>query len=620
MPQKAEFMIFAADCIGNVANCLYPHTARVIDQKTFRLAISRDHVCAEYRGGYRSEANFIKSDCLPMDCDNDHSDSPTDWKTPQDVATVFPGVPFAYSYSRNHMKPKSGKAPRPKFHCYFLITEISEAKQYAYLKKAAFLAFPFFDSQALDAARFIFGTENTEVGFIEGDTRLDAFLRDSCADISESHFPNVKDRQVCSETSRIIPEGQRNSTLNRFSLQMLMKYGDTPEVWAAVAERNEREAKPPLEDGELQTLFASAQRKYHSEIENRPDYIQPSEYVTQNFEWSEITPIDTLIPPELPLDCYPVTIGNFARALSEYTQTDPAMSGVILLGLLGTLFQNKISVVSVNGNVEQPSIYAVAIAPPAERKSEVIRHVVNPLNKFVNQYNMERRAEISRSKAERKLREKALAKAEKGDDTNALFRAQEALDSFKEIQPLTLVADDTTVEALISLMAENGERMLIASDEGGIFTHMKGRYKQNGDDTELYLKAYSGGRVSVHRKSREPDVLESPALSLCLAVQPFVVENSILDEENNGRGLTARFIYVCCEERAGKRRAISGEMPTEIVAKYEDSVKKCLSKTINSEAFLENDYSSVGLVHLSEDAREFAIQYFTVAERRIAGV
>lgn len=339
--------------------------------------------------------------------------------------------------------------------------------------------------------------------------------------------------------------------------------------------------------------------------------------VSVKTEWKEPIPIDTITPPEFPLECYPATISSFARALSVYTQTDPAMSGVILLGLLGTLFQNKLAVESVNGNVEQLSIYAAAIAPPAERKSEVIRRITNPLNKFQNHYNLEHRAEISRSKAQKKLLQKALTIAEKGDNDDALFKAQEAFDSYREPQPLTLVADDTTVEALVSLMRDNGERMLICSDEGGVFSHIKGRYKQNGDDTELYLKAHSGGRVSVHRKSREPDILENPALSLCIAVQPYVVENNILGEENDGRGLTARFTYAYCEERAGSRSAVSCTMPPDVIEAYETSVWKCLSRTTKSDVVLENDYSSVSLVHLSEEAREYAIRYFDIAERRI---
>ena len=40
---------------------------------------------------YRSVDNFLKADCLPMDCDNDHSDDPDVWLTPFDVAIGLSG-------------------------------------------------------------------------------------------------------------------------------------------------------------------------------------------------------------------------------------------------------------------------------------------------------------------------------------------------------------------------------------------------------------------------------------------------------------------------------------------------------------------------------------------------
>jgi hypothetical protein len=350
---------------------------------------------------------------------------------------------------------------------------------------------------------------------------------------------------------------------------------------------------------------------------------EPGYYKTDaqtDFEpWGEIIPLDTLTPPPFPLECLPVTIGNYARAVSEYTQTDPSMAGVAQLGLLGTLFQNKLHVQSVNGNIEQTSIDAVVILPPAERKSEVIRLTVKPVNKFESEYNTAHRAELSRNKAEKTLRQKALDAAQRAKDTDidTLCRAQAAVDNFRELKPLTLVADDTTIEALISLMKDNGERMLIASDEGGLFAHMKGRYKLNGDDMEIYLKAHSGGRVSVHRKSREPEVLENPALSMIIAVQPYVIENCVLDEENNGRGLTARFVYACCEERAGTRVAVSGRIPEDIAVAYERAVEKCLRLTVGEADFLETDYTQLRIMQLSEEARAYAIEYFDTCERRI---
>ncbi len=93
------FTIYHSDFIGNPGNCSYPHKAEITDAADLCSAVSRDYVCAEYRNNYRSGDNFIGSDCLPVDCDNDHSENPDEWMQPADVEAAFPGVAFAVHYS-----------------------------------------------------------------------------------------------------------------------------------------------------------------------------------------------------------------------------------------------------------------------------------------------------------------------------------------------------------------------------------------------------------------------------------------------------------------------------------------------------------------------------------------
>lgn len=65
------FTIYSADVTGNPGNCSYPHKTIVLDEASLKTAISHDYVCAEYKNNYRNGDNFIGSDCLPVDCDND---------------------------------------------------------------------------------------------------------------------------------------------------------------------------------------------------------------------------------------------------------------------------------------------------------------------------------------------------------------------------------------------------------------------------------------------------------------------------------------------------------------------------------------------------------------------
>lgn len=172
------FTIYSADVTGNPGNCSYPHRHVVLDEASLKAAVCHDYVCAEYQNSYRNGDNFIGSDCLPVDCDNDHSENPEDWITPEDVLQQFPGVTFAVHFSRFNMREKNGKAARPKFHVLFPIDYVTDPALYSDMKKLVNFIFPYFDTNALDAARFFFGTTAAEVALYPGRMNLTEFLEE----------------------------------------------------------------------------------------------------------------------------------------------------------------------------------------------------------------------------------------------------------------------------------------------------------------------------------------------------------------------------------------------------------------------------------------------------------
>lgn len=136
-----NFTVYSADCVGNSGNCLYLNKNVVTDKESFIAATKMDHVTAKYKGNYRSKDNFEFSDCIPLDCDNDHSDNPDEWVTPFDVALEIPGVAFAVSYSRHHNLPKEYKSVRPRFHVFFPIPAVTDENEYATMKKKSQMRF-----------------------------------------------------------------------------------------------------------------------------------------------------------------------------------------------------------------------------------------------------------------------------------------------------------------------------------------------------------------------------------------------------------------------------------------------------------------------------------------------
>ena len=258
-----NFTIYTADCVGNSGNCLYPNKMIVTGKESFIKATRMDHVTAKYKGNYRNKDNFEFSDCIPLDCDNDHSDNPNEWVTPLDIALEIPGVACAVSYSRHHNLPKGDKSARPRFHIFFPIEIVSDEQEYADMKRRIADTFPYYDTNALDSARFLYGSDSDEVEFYEGDkTILDYLEEDDFADFDAS--------------LEQVPEGQRNSTMSHIAGKIIKRYGNTEEAYQIFLKKAEL-CNPPLPESELKVIWRSAS-KFGNKVSNQEGYIPPEQY------------------------------------------------------------------------------------------------------------------------------------------------------------------------------------------------------------------------------------------------------------------------------------------------------------------------------------------------------
>lgn len=269
---NTSFTIYTSSYRGNAANCIYPSKVIVDSEDTFKTAMKFDHVCAEYKNNYRSIGNFIKSDCICLDCDNDHSNNPKEWICPDSLKNAFPDVVLMVSYSRHHMKIKDTKSARPRFHVYFPTQTISNANEYTVLKHRIQAYFPYFDEDALDSARFLFGTKEPEVMFFDGSMTVTEFM-----DSKDNNTIEKTSNEICDDTvDNIIPEGKRNSTLSHYAGRVLKRYGSGDTAYSLFLKKAEK-CSPPLDEKELQNIWNSAVG-FGKRLENDEDYIPPEIY------------------------------------------------------------------------------------------------------------------------------------------------------------------------------------------------------------------------------------------------------------------------------------------------------------------------------------------------------
>ena len=560
-------------------NCRYPYSVEVTDIEGMKEVIAFDHVCANYTNNYRSKDNFIEADVIPMDIDNSGSDNPVMWMTQERIIETFKDYEFILVPSRNHMKEKDGKSARPKWHIYFRIIKTNSADTYESLKKRLQKMYPFFDPDALGAARFIYATESDEIYWNKGSMTIDQLFGDE-------DFDSVR-------------EGSRNSSLSRKAASILKRYGDTDEARDLFLKAND-ECVPPLEKEELRTIWRSAIKFYNEKVLTDPAYVPPEKYGDN--EWDDPIPFEEYVMPPFPVDALPKPISDYVLAVSESTQTPLDMAGVLALPAIAVCIQGKYSIAGKADWIEPLNIYALEVAQPSERKSAVIKLMCNAICLYEIEYNRVHAATVEKNKSRLRMLQKQQKSIEDriamGKATmDELENVTEEIASFKEINPLQLYVDDVTTEKLVSILAKNDGHAAIISSEGGIFDTLAGIYTKTVN-IDVMLKAYSGDTIKVDRVGRDSEYVLNPALTVMLMAQPSVASQVLGNKNFQGRGLTARFLYCIPSSRLGERNINSKTVPEDVKARYETLITN----------MLDDPYGNK-IITLSDAARELFYQF-----------
>lgn len=329
-------------------------------------------------------------------------------------------------------------------------------------------------------------------------------------------------------------------------------------------------------------------------------------------------PPNTSNLPDFPLDSLPPVLKDMAAATAENLQVDPGMTAAAALAVAGLSVQGRFIINPKPGWVEPLNSYIVTIARPSERKTPALEVMSRPIYSFEKEENKRRNPLIDEYMMRRDVMRKKLANmkeaAAKPTPKNSvslddIARVQDGLSALESnaVTPLRLLADDTTPEALVSLMAANGGRMGLVSDEGGIFDTIAGKYSNGRVNLDVFLKSYSGSPLRVDRKGRGQETIEHPTLTMLLMVQPVVLEAIMNNREFEGRGFLSRPLYALPKSLVGKRRYRTQPVPKEVEEDYTAAIYALLS--VDGEA---------QTIRLSPEADQEAERFFNCLEQRLA--
>ena len=267
-----ELILYTADCTGIPSNCVYPHEVVVDSKEKMVEAIEKDHVCAKYKNNYRSNENFMEANGFFMDNDNDHTDNPAEFITAEKLSEMLADVDHVIVPSRHNMLPKGSKPAKPRQHIYFPCQPYKDSTMYAAVKRAIQKKFPFLDDNAMDAARFFFGSscDADDIIWNEGFLQIDETLDE------DDYIEEAVEKEEYQTGGGVILEGSRNNTLSLFAGKVLKKFGITDKAHDLFLERAAK-CDPPLDDRELKTIWNSAVG-FAKKIQSQEGYVPPEEF------------------------------------------------------------------------------------------------------------------------------------------------------------------------------------------------------------------------------------------------------------------------------------------------------------------------------------------------------
>jgi len=176
---------------------------------------------------------------------------------------------------------------------------------------------------------------------------------------------------------------------------------------------------------------------------------------------------------------------EFAAALAQATETPEALSVMTILGVLSAVLMQRVVVSPKPTWFEPINIYTLIALPPANHKSFVLKNCLQPLLDWEEEQKERLNTEIKRKRSERKNQEKRIealrAKAAKAKSELEQFQLAEQATELEmaltevPIAP-QLFINDATPESLSMVVQEQGGKLGIFSDEGGILEILAGLY------------------------------------------------------------------------------------------------------------------------------------------------
>lgn len=273
-------------------------------------------------------------------------------------------------------------------------------------------------------------------------------------------------------------------------------------------------------------------------------------------DFADYAPEDSAQDEPFPLDCLPGVAGEMAREVAAAALVPEVLAGMNVLGLLSAAIGAGLEVNSGGDRRTRGNLYLMPVAASGTGKGQSFGAIAEPFQKReaarLDEWRRHDRPDACAKKAFAEARLAKLTAKAKGtlsdDEKKELLRElkechAEIERAERNMREPAWSTEQATKEAIESLFAVSTRETLasLSAEARGAVDVLMGRYRESTDES-IFLAAYSGDSVKIHRKGSPPVVLARPCLALLWALQPDKLRELLESPAMSDSGLMPRFL------------------------------------------------------------------------------
>jgi Protein of unknown function (DUF3987) len=297
----------------------------------------------------------------------------------------------------------------------------------------------------------------------------------------------------------------------------------------------------------------------------------------------------------------PEPVRGYVEAGAKAIGCDLMYVALPLLGILMSAIGNARRIQLKRGWTEPAILWVLVIAKSGTHKS--------PAFDLAKKLLMKRQMQ-AKKRFKKALQEYLVQKSHYDHEIKEWKKAQDGRPPPKEPEKPILercFCDDTTVEAIAALLAENWRGLILAKDELSAWLGSFDCYKKSkGADAAKWIEMHGGRPMVIDRKTGEPKTLfiEFASVSIVGGIQPRVVQR-ILSQEHWEMGMVARFLLGLPNprQREWSEMEVDPTLETAVINVMDNLF--AMKPTVDDEG-----EAKPTLLRLTAQAKELFIQFF----------